>query len=86
MANLEDARTVQEIANEENLPEAHDRQEQANVWTKACIACREPILPDATLCIYCKSDQSPWRNELRYWAAVAGIFSREVGVSFPHSF
>jgi hypothetical protein len=46
-----------------------------DVTQKKCIACRQLILVDATLCVHCKSDQSPWRNELRYFAGVAGIFT-----------
>jgi hypothetical protein len=58
-----------------------------HVITKACIACRQPILKDATLCTFCKSEQSQWRNELRYWAGVAGIFTLIAsGLAFTTNF
>ncbi len=51
-----------------------------------CIACRSPILEGATLCKECKSDQSRWRNELKYWAGVAGILTLVAsGVAFTAS-
>lgn len=43
--------------------------------TKPCIACGEPIQPNATICKECSSDQSRWRIELKYWAGVAGIIT-----------
>lgn len=46
-----------------------------DITEKSCIACGEPIALSATLCRQCKSDQSSWRNELRYWASTAGIFA-----------
>jgi hypothetical protein len=40
-----------------------------------CIACGGELNSGASLCQSCGSSQSFWRNELRYWAAVAGVFS-----------
>ena len=42
---------------------------------KNCIACGGEMNSGASLCQSCGSSQSFWRNELRYWAAVAGVFS-----------
>ena len=42
---------------------------------KNCIACGGELKSGASLCQSCGSSQSFWRNELRYWAAVAGVFS-----------
>jgi hypothetical protein len=42
---------------------------------RKCIACKEPIPEGANLCKVCKSDQAEWRNELKFWAGVAGIFT-----------
>jgi hypothetical protein len=53
---------------------------------KQCIACQESILLNATLCTHCKSDQAAWRNELRYWAGVVGVFALIAsGVAFTTS-
>lgn len=54
--------------------------------TQSCIACREPILSGATVCKTCKSDQAQWRNELKYWAGVVGVFTLVAsGVAFTAS-
>jgi hypothetical protein len=54
--------------------------------TQSCVACREQILKDATVCKTCKSDQARWRNELRYWAGVAGILTLVAsGIAFTAS-
>jgi predicted nucleic acid-binding Zn ribbon protein len=45
------------------------------VGKKRCIACGEPIFKDASLCKECSSNQKKWRNELKYWAAVAGVLT-----------
>lgn len=52
-----------------------DKESQSYASLTECIACKEPILKGATLCKLCKSDQSNWRNELKFWAGVAGIFT-----------
>jgi hypothetical protein len=40
-----------------------------------CIACGSDLNEGVSICTTCGSYQSSWRNELRYWAAVAGVFS-----------
>jgi hypothetical protein len=52
-----------------------NRANVPSVATKRCVACKEPIPDDATLCKVCKSDQSRWRNELKYWGGVAGVIT-----------
>jgi predicted nucleic acid-binding Zn ribbon protein len=41
---------------------------------KRCIACSEPVAISARICSKCKEFQSKWRNDLRYWAGIAGLF------------
>jgi hypothetical protein len=53
----------------------HNGPNVPSVGTKRCIACKDPIPNDATLCKVCKSDQSNWRNELKYWGGVAGVIA-----------
>lgn len=54
--------------------------------TQKCVACRESILTGATVCKVCKSDQAQWRNELKYWAGVVGVFTLVAsGVAFTAS-
>jgi len=48
------------------------RSEQDNVQ---CRECGLEILATARICGYCESYQSHWRNELRYFANIAGIFT-----------
>jgi predicted nucleic acid-binding Zn ribbon protein len=48
---------------------------ESRVPTKACIVCGEPIPRSAKLCTHCKSNQAAWRNEVQYWAGVAGLFT-----------
>ena len=50
-----------------------DNAEEAG--TQPCVACREQIVKGASVCKTCKSDQAKWRNELKYWAGVAGILT-----------
>ena len=53
---------------------------------QSCVACREPILRGAAVCKICKSDQAKWRNELKYWAGVAGILTLVAsGIAFTTS-
>jgi hypothetical protein len=40
-----------------------------------CRECGMQVLPDARVCGYCESYQARWRNELRYFANIAGIFT-----------
>lgn len=40
-----------------------------------CIACGSDLNEGFSLCQSCGSYQSSWRNELRYWATVTGVFS-----------
>jgi hypothetical protein len=42
---------------------------------KNCIACGSELNKGAAVCHACASSQRFWRNELRYWATVAGVFS-----------
>src|SRR5262245_54019590 len=43
--------------------------------TKPCIACGTAIAQNLTVCPTCKEYQSRWRNELKYWAAMAGLIT-----------
>jgi hypothetical protein len=43
--------------------------------TKPCNACGKDRHYDARICPECKEYQTPWRNELRYWAAIAGFIA-----------
>jgi RNA polymerase subunit RPABC4/transcription elongation factor Spt4 len=68
------------------LTDEQNRPNVPSVATKRCIACKEPIPEDATLCKVCKSDQSNWRNELKYWGGVAGIIALVAsGIAFTTS-
>jgi hypothetical protein len=40
-----------------------------------CIACKEPIDADATVCSKCKSYQAQWKNYLQYGASIVGILT-----------
>jgi hypothetical protein len=40
---------------------------------KSCIACGAQISSESYICSTCKEYQRRWRNELRYWAAFAGL-------------
>ena len=40
-----------------------------------CIACLKEIPRGAHVCTHCHNYQSDWRNEIRYWAGVAGIIT-----------
>lgn len=48
---------------------------EAGPTMKKCVACAEPISPEASLCKHCKSDQARWRNELKFWAGVTGVIT-----------
>jgi hypothetical protein len=48
---------------------------QAPAATGQCIACREQLAAGAAICSKCREYQSRWRNELKYWAAMAGIIA-----------
>jgi predicted nucleic acid-binding Zn ribbon protein len=43
--------------------------------TRNCVACGETIPVGAAMCGKCNEYQSTWRNELRYWAAIAGFLA-----------
>src|SRR5262245_24997156 len=40
-----------------------------------CIACLKAIPLGARICTNCDSFQADWRNEVKYWAGVAGIIT-----------
>lgn len=45
------------------------------VATVSCRECGMEILPSARVCGYCECYQTRWRNELRYFANIVGVFT-----------
>ncbi len=41
--------------------------------TIPCVACGENISANASVCSKCREFQSKWRNELKFWAGIAGL-------------
>jgi hypothetical protein len=44
-----------------------------NQDTKKCLSCKDDLHIDAKLCANCKSFQSSWKNELKYWASITSL-------------
>lgn len=40
-----------------------------------CIACRNTLEAGASLCSHCGSFQKAWKNHLRYWATLVGLWA-----------
>lgn|GEM_PF-4294979 len=62
--------TVPEVATEaESASKPEHDPKQADADSKPCIACRESIQRDASVCVHCKSAQD-WTRHILRWTAV----------------
>jgi len=57
----------------------------APIETRNCIACGHQISKAAKVCNECGAHQEPWRNEVKYWAGVAGLITL-IGSGLAFSF